>query len=1393
MNLHPHNNVGQNGIGHAEQESAVGWGQCQKSVAFWRVPRKFTIKPPSCLAIIFLILCLVAPRAARASPGTDLAIGMSATPTNALVGNMVVFTISLTNLGSATVNDVVGSDVVPSGFSIYAWSSSGSPDAPVYNPTNGGWTVAAIGPGVVDTLTISNTATNSGIYTNTALITSPSTGSSSAVVTVTPQTADLLVTKTAALYEGPDTNLFQPGQMAIFTITITNPGPGTAYNILGSDVLPAGFAFAGWGNDGSGYYPQYDSTNGDWTLYELPPDNWGQFSIYATAASDGTFTNTAAITNALVLNPNPSNDTASVVVTVAPPQADLMVIKVAQTNYVSLTNQITFSVTLTNLGPANVTNQIVVTDCLPAGFQYVTDNTYGNPANGVYSPGTCAWTLSSGLAASNSMTLIITVSAISAGVFTNVATAGVPAGYTDPNLANNTASVVVTNVASVTGYVRGCQANGGGIAQVEVTLLSASGATYMAVTDTNGFYGFTNVMGGNCTVSPSQAGNTFSPLSTSFLLATNTVLAPFISSMGLIQGTLSYGANGPGVGGVPVQLTGTQTRTVITDTNGNYLFKQTPAGAYTVTPVPTNGYVFAPTNQMVTLTGANCIGRANFVSQPRVVLLVALEVTQVIQDWNNSVQLIQNKETYVRAHFQLTLTNTNSVLLQGASLYNGAASLTPLPSTQLLVAWTNASVRPIRESLTNCLLFRLPSAWLSGTINLRFVCTNNVTVIPTNVVPANSTVQVTFVPAPTLPIRLFPVQWTNGGVAAGLQQNSAANLADVPRRLLSMYPVPSVDCQQAPPLIMTNTTPPPYPEINGQLLSIRFLDAIVAALSRGAILPPGNRIYHGAVAGSTLYAQTGVADLPGFIGSGLMPQNNNFYSQLYLRHLATHEIGHNLNRQHTASAAIFGSNDGDPKGGCGETAAPGTVYPLYQSVAGLYVNKPALGPMNNGSNSLIYGLDTLTLKSAPQYNPLASPYVLFDVMSYCATVPQSLPLSWWISTYNYSGIYTYATNTFGTAPGPPAPGPTNNWLLFRGEMDLTLGTAAFLPTLEVATPITPPSPATGSYTLILYDSQHNVLDQISFQPDVEEVEEGEDQSALFIIPVLANPAFHEMAISNGTSVIADVVGSDNQPSVNTVTVTSTNGGAFGGSGQMNISWVGSDANPSANLTYTILYSADGGTNWQTLAVDWPSESYSLDSTPLPASTQGVIEIMASDGFNNSAPAYSASFTILNHPPTVYINAPLNDTLFVADDQIFLDATVIDPQDGTLNGASVQWTSSIDGALGSGDVINLEADSLSEGVHTITVTATDSLGLTNSATVTIIVLRAPPPALSVALSGQTVLLSWDSCVTNYVLVSAGSLPATTWSVVTNAPEGLDSIQTVTLPLTSSNAFFQLLRQ
>ena len=220
-------------------------------------------------------------------------------------------------------------------------------------------------------------------------------------------------------------------------------------------------------------------------------------TLQALAIAVGQLNNSVQVLVPLgVTDPNTNNNTASAVVTAVPLlPADLQITKSVSSTNDPTGVQVAFQLQLNNLGPNNVTNAIVVTDCLPPGYRYFTDSTVIGNSPGTYNPGTCLWTLPAGLATNVTANLKIIATALSVGTYTNTATVVVPYGYTDPNLTNNTASVVtkVSPTYTISGYVLGCQTNGPAIPFVSVTLSGAYG--YPTMTDTNGFYRFDALTG----------------------------------------------------------------------------------------------------------------------------------------------------------------------------------------------------------------------------------------------------------------------------------------------------------------------------------------------------------------------------------------------------------------------------------------------------------------------------------------------------------------------------------------------------------------------------------------------------------------------------------------------------------------------------------------------------------------------------------------------------------------------------------------------------------------------------------------------------------------------------------------------------------------------------------
>jgi hypothetical protein len=101
---------------------------------------------------------------------------------------------------------------------------------------------------------------------------------------------------------------------------------------------------------------------------------------------------------------------------------------------------------------------------------------------------------------------------------------------------------------------------------------------------------------------------------------------------------------------------------------------------------------------------------------------------------------------------------------------------------------------------------------------------------------------------------------------------------------------------------------------------------------------------------------------------------------------------------------------------------------------------------------------------------------------------------------------------------------------------------------------------------------------------------------------------------------------------------------------------------------------------------------------------------------------SVSFQLVptdgNNPPLVTIVAPTENQSFNNGATVTLTGSGVDPEDGTLTGASLVWSSSVDGALGTG--ISLQTSSLTVGNHTITLLGADTGGKSSTDTVNIVI-------------------------------------------------------------------------
>ncbi len=194
--------------------------------------------------------------------------------------------------------------------------------------------------------------------------------------------------------------------------------------------------------------------------------------------------------------------------------ADLMITKTDNRTNVSPGDVTTYTIVVTNNGPAPAVNAMVTDDfpealtvhnwtCLPQNSALCTLAGAGHIYDNVYLPvgGTVTYTAAT------------TVDVGLSGTLVNTATVTAPPDIIDPNTENNTASDIDNYVISLSGnithYVNG---DGSYLPQPGVTITLTGSNSGTAITDEAGNYTFTNLTsGGTWTVTPAMVNHHFEP------------------------------------------------------------------------------------------------------------------------------------------------------------------------------------------------------------------------------------------------------------------------------------------------------------------------------------------------------------------------------------------------------------------------------------------------------------------------------------------------------------------------------------------------------------------------------------------------------------------------------------------------------------------------------------------------------------------------------------------------------------------------------------------------------------------------------------------------------------------------------------------------------------------
>ncbi len=292
------------------------------------------------------------------------------------VGDLVVYTVTLTNAGPSNAVGVAVTDQLPSGLQLVSSSASlGS-----YAPATGAWTLSNLPPSAA-TLEITARVTGSGSITNTAEVTASSTpdpdstpgdgaGDDRARVTLGATAPDLTLTKS-------HTGSFARGSSGVYAIDVKNSGNGaTIAPVTVTDTIPAGItpnSANGVGWDCTINLQIVTCTRSDVlsATSSYPSVLIGVSVAQNAAGGVGTssLTNTASASGGSELNT--TNNTASDPTSITS-SADLSVVK---TGLASLTPglPVTYTIKITNDGPSDA-KSVSLNDPTPTGLVFTSNS-----------------------------------------------------------------------------------------------------------------------------------------------------------------------------------------------------------------------------------------------------------------------------------------------------------------------------------------------------------------------------------------------------------------------------------------------------------------------------------------------------------------------------------------------------------------------------------------------------------------------------------------------------------------------------------------------------------------------------------------------------------------------------------------------------------------------------------------------------------------------------------------------------------------------------------------------------------------------------------------------------------------------------------------------------------
>lgn len=711
--------------------------------------------------------------------------------------------------------------------------------------------------------------------------------------------------------------------------------------------------------------------------------------------------------------------------------------------------------------------------------------------------------------------------------------------------------------------------------------------------------------------------------------------------------------------------------------------------------------------------------------------VISIEVTQGIQDLMNTMPLVAEKPTFVRAY---VTTGGGDVPGVTASLYGtrGGQPLADSPISLPARCGVLDGSGPNRALIDDTLNFYLPPDWRTGDVALTVIVNEDGSVPETNTGNNSLTVNVTFYPLPPICLKVFRVR-TADSAGDDLLPNHFLiydpELDRIKERALSLLPTAEMWLFPKQGIVeewqVIEYGPYELDTSNGgnddtsKILRSLKWRAITSFDPTRCNDADARTIYSGVVSPLTdkLGGLGGVANLDKDRQFSVLHTTDTgigeFNNPRGGRTLA-HELGHCYNRKHI--------NCGTPGN---LPLNPDTSYPY---------DPCTLAPINATG---YWGVDFRDLDNVDVIQPRAraANSNLSDLMSYAS---DRFP-----SDYTWDQIAQDLCRQLDNCTWPlirpelPRP-PVEEDLRILAAVDVVIVTGTIDgPTVtidnifEMDSLIIPRAKRIAMwneqeqkstfilqpYTVDLVAPDDTVLGSVTVEPIAYSDAGITELTFEAILP--GAPGANRVQVRDAGMLVAERTVSATPPMI---AITAPTSGAQIGD-TLTIEWTASDSDMD-ELDFLVQFSNDTGATWETIATFVEEQQYVIGTELLPGGQNTcVVRVVANDGFLTTMDE-SAAFTIPSHSPIVQLAEPVNNKTFIKGDLIRLRGSAYDPEDTVLSDAELVWTIAGMGEVGTG--VEVFLPELNAGTYTLTLTGTDSDSNSGMSQIQFVVELAPNP-------------------------------------------------------------------